>query len=306
MLCQTEPFEGNRMTLVSIVIRTYNEEKHLSELLDQISKQVTDHTIETVIVDSGSTDRTLAIAKSFNTSIVPIKKSDFTFGRSLNYGCDAAKGEFLVFISGHCVPENDQWIANLVKPFQDPQIAMTYGRQIGTGDTKFSEHQIFSKYYPEYDKIPQEGFFSNNANSAIRKNLWSELPFDEELTGLEDMYWSKEMCNRGFMIAYCSKAAVHHIHEESWRQIKIRYEREAIALQAIMPEIHISIWDFMRYVTAGVFSDISKALEQKKLLANFFSILAFRTCQFYGAYRGNHEHRKLSKHMKETYFYPTK
>ncbi|MCF8275163.1 MAG: glycosyltransferase [Flavobacteriales bacterium] len=294
------------MAVVSVVIRTYNEEKHLYELLRAVSDQKSLHTIEIVMVDSGSTDKTLQIANSFGVTLVNIKKSDFTFGRSLNFGCNAAKGDYLIFISGHCIPENNQWIVNLVKPFENPEIAMSYGRQIGTDDTKFSEHQIFAKYFPEYDKIPQEGFFSNNANSAIRKSLWKELPFDEELTGLEDMYWSKEMCNRGFKIAYSSKAAVYHIHEESWRQVRIRYEREAIALQAIMPEIHLSIWDFMRYVTAGVFSDVSKALEQKKLLGNFFSIVAFRTCQFYGSYRGNHEHRKLSKHRKETYFYPTK
>lgn len=294
------------MSIVSIVIRTYNEEKHLRELLQAISNQKSSHTIETVIVDSGSTDKTLEIAKSFGVTLVHILKSDFTFGRSLNYGCQAAKGEFLAFVSGHCVPENDQWIANLVKPFENPEIAMTYGRQIGTAETKFSEHQIFSKYFPEYDKIPQEGFFSNNANSAIRKALWKEVPFDEELTGLEDMHWSKEMCNRGFKIAYCSKASVYHIHKERWKQVKIRYEREAIALQAIMPEIHLSFWDFIRYIIAGVFSDISRALEQKKLWGNFFSILAFRACQYYGSYRGNHEHRKLSRHRKETYFYPTK
>jgi len=294
------------MALVSIVIRTFNEEKHLRELLSMISEQTATHEIETVIVDSGSTDKTLEIARSFQVRIVNIKKKDFTFGRSLNYGCEAAKGEFLVIISGHCVPKDSQWIDNLVSPFQNPEIAMTYGKQIGTDSTKFSEHQIFAKYYPEYDKIPQEGFFSNNANSCIRKSLWIELPFDEELTGLEDMFWSKEMCNRGCKIAYCSKATVYHIHEEKWKQVKIRYEREAIALQVIMPEVQLSIWDFFRYVFVGVFSDLSKALEQKKVAGNFLSIFIFRTCQFYGSYKGNHEHRKLSKKRKEVYFYPTK
>ncbi len=290
--------------MVSIVIRTYNEQKHLQELLEMISIQKCDQPIETVIVDSGSTDATLDIAKAFNCRIVHIKKSDFTFGRSLNYGCEAAKGEFLVFISGHCVPVDENWISNLIKPFELKEIAMTYGRQIGTDLTKFSEHQIFAKYYPEHDKIPQDGFFSNNANSAIRKRLWEELPFDEELTGLEDMYWSKEMTTRGHKVGYASKATVYHIHEESWSQVKIRYEREAIALQAIMPEIHVSVWDFLRYVLVGVLSDMAKAIERKQLLANLGSIFIFRICQFYGSYTGNHEHRKLSKKRKEIYFYP--
>ena len=292
------------MALVSVVIRTYNEQKHLKELLTMVSKQVSSHEIETVIVDSGSTDATLHIANEFNCRITRIKKSDFTFGRSLNYGCDFANGEFLVFISGHCVPVDEHWIENLIKPFEIEEIAMTYGRQIGTELTKFSEHQIFAKYFPDYDKIPQDGFFSNNANSAIRKSMWKELHFDEELTGLEDMFWSKEMTNRGYKVGYASKAIVYHIHEESWKQVKIRYEREAIALQAIMPEVHVSVLDFLRYVTVGILSDVAKAIEKKKLVSSFFSIVAFRVSQFYGSYTGNHEHRKLSKRRKEVYFYP--
>lgn len=292
--------------IVSIVIRTFNEQKFLKELLTRISRQKSRHSIEVVIVDSGSTDSTLDIVSHFETNLVHIKKEDFTFGRSLNYGCNAAKGDYIVFISGHCLPVNEYWIEELVAPFENDQIAMTYGRQIGTDETKFSEHQIFQKYFPDYDKIPQEGYFSNNANSAIRKSLWKEKPFNEELTGLEDMYWSKQMWKKGYKVAYCSKASVYHIHAEGWGQIKRRYEREAIALQRIMPDVHISLFDFVRYVTVGVFSDMAKALEERKFFNNAKSIFLFRICQFYGAYLGNHEHRKLSKKRKEKYFYPTK
>lgn len=291
---------------VSVVVRTYNEQKYIGELLNNISNQTSNHTIEMVIVDSGSTDSTLEIVSKFNTVLVHIKKEDFTFGRSLNYGCDAAGGDFLVFISGHCLPVDENWIDELVAPFDDVKIAMTYGRQIGVAKTKFSEHQIFQKYFPDIDRIPQDGFFANNANSAIRKDLWQQEPFNEGLTGLEDMYWSKEMWNRGFKIAYCSKAAVYHIHEESWRQVKMRYEREAIALQRILPEVHLSFFDFMRYVFVGIFSDMAKALDERILIKNIKSIVLFRICQFYGAYKGNHEHRKLSRNKKEKYFYPTK
>jgi rhamnosyltransferase len=292
--------------IVSVVIRTFNEQKFLKELLTRISRQKSKHTIEVVIVDSGSTDSTLDIVSQFETILVHIKKQDFTFGRSLNYGCKAANGDYIVFISGHCLPVDENWIEELVAPFENDEVAMTYGRQIGTDETKFSEHQIFQKYYPDYDKIPQEGYFSNNANSAIRKALWKEKQFNEELTGLEDMYWSKQMWKNGYKVAYCSRASVYHIHQESWSQVKRRYEREAIALQRIMPEVHVSFFDFIRYVSAGVFSDMAKAIEEKKFFRNAKSIILFRICQFYGAYLGNHEHRKLSKKRKEKYFYPTK
>jgi len=103
--------------LVSIIIRTLNEERYLDELLVAIETQnATDFSYEVVIVDSGSTDNTLTMAKSHNARITYIKKKDFTFGRSLNIGCDFAHGEYLVFISGHCIPANKDWLQSLIAP----------------------------------------------------------------------------------------------------------------------------------------------------------------------------------------------
>ena len=133
--------------IVSIVIRTFNEEKHLNELLHSIKNQTTDNfNVEVILVDSGSTDKTLDIAKSYNCRIVHIKKEDFSFGRSLNMGCDAANGEYLIFISGHCIPVNNHWIENIIKPFSNENIVYTYGKQVGNSLNKFSEHQVFEKF----------------------------------------------------------------------------------------------------------------------------------------------------------------
>ena len=88
-----------RKILVSVIIRTLNEEKYLSELLNEIKNQQSNSfIIETIIVDSGSTDKTLVIAKSFDTRVVHIKKEDFSFGRSLNLGCENAMGDFLYLL----------------------------------------------------------------------------------------------------------------------------------------------------------------------------------------------------------------
>ena len=91
--------------LVSIIIRTLNEDAYLGELLEAIDQQKKpDFSVEIVIVDSGSTDNTLEIAEKFGARITTIKKEHFTFGRSLNEGCEFALGELFVLISGHCVP----------------------------------------------------------------------------------------------------------------------------------------------------------------------------------------------------------
>jgi len=291
--------------LVSVVIRTLNEEKHLEELLSSIQVQKSEcFNIEVVIVDSGSTDATLDIAKKHNARITHIKKADFTFGRSLNVGCDFAQGEYLVFISGHCIPTNKNWVDDLVKPLTKNNIAYSYGRQIGRDTTKFSEQQLFDKYFPIESKIPQKGFFCNNANSALRKNIWKKNPFDEDLTGLEDMFLAQQIIKQGEQIAYVADGAVYHIHDESWGQIRNRYEREAIALQKIMPELHFGLFDLIKCYFTGIIKDIKTALKCKVFFKEIKSILYFRYNQYMGAYVGNHIHRKLSKEMKLKYFYP--
>lgn len=291
--------------LISVIIRTYNEEKYLSELLQSINAQKTDICdVEIVIVDSGSTDKTLAIAKEFDCRLTHITKEEFTFGGSLNIGCAYASGEFLVFISGHCIPVSNNWIENIVKPLIENNVVYSYGRQIGRDTTKYSETQVFDKYFPATSAIPQEGFYCNNANAAIRRDVWQNYLFDEELTGLEDMALAQKLVENGYKVGYVANAIVYHIHDESWPQLSHRYEREAIALQHIYPNIHINFFDFLRYVLIGLANDYSKALHDRKFLKHFLQILMFRVCQYWGSYKGNHITRKISKNARERYFYP--
>lgn len=292
---------------ISVVIRTYNEERHLRELLTGIGNQlVSGYAVETVIVDSGSTDGTLKIAREFNVRIVPIRKEDFSFGRSLNVGCSAATGDVLVFVSGHCVPATQDWLDKLVRPLteQDGSIAYVYGGQRGDERSRFSEKQIFSKYFPEISKIPQDGFYCNNANAATLRSVWAQHQFDEELTGLEDMHLAKRLIALKYKVAYVADAAVYHLHSENWKQVRRRFEREALALQHIMPEIHLSISDTCRYFFSSIALDLAAARRQGALGRHFREILLYRFNQFLGAYQGNHIHRQLSRRAKEAYFYP--
>ncbi|MDE2402324.1 MAG: glycosyltransferase [Burkholderiales bacterium] len=290
---------------VSVIIRTYNEQRHLRELLQGIQQQHRDgFEIETIIVDSGSTDDTLKIANSFPTRVAPINKDEFSFGRSLNIGCAAASGDALVFVSGHCIPTGPRWIADLVAPLGKDDVAYTYGGQVGNGDSHFSECQIFNKYFPAVSKVPQDGFYCNNANAAMLKSVWREHRFDEDLTGLEDMHLAKRLVAQGYKLAYVAPAAVYHLHSESWAQVRRRFEREAIALQHIMPEVHLSRADVFRYFLSAVFIDLGAALQQRSMRQNFKHILLYRFMQFTGSFRGNHFHRKMSRELKESYFYP--
>lgn len=291
----------------SVIIRTLNEEKYLQELINAIKDQKIElgDEIEIILVDSGSTDQTLEIAKKNNLKIVFIKKEVFSFGRSLNIGCRASNGELLVFISGHCIPVNTNWLPNLCFSLKNGGSDYNYGKQIGVDTSYYSEHQYFKKFFPSSNKdVLFNGFFCNNANSAIKRNVWEKYKFNENITGLEDMYLTQQITQDNMKVSYIPEASVKHIHQENFKQIKNRYERESIALRWIIPDIKITFFEFVKIFFLYIISDFSAAKKEKVFLKNFFSILFFRFAMSYGSYIGNSKSNKLSEKSKKIYFYP--
>jgi rhamnosyltransferase len=162
----------------SIVVRAYNEEKHIGKLLRGILAQ-TIQDVEIVLVDSGSTDKTVEIASEYPVKVIHINPEDFSFGYSLNQGIQACSNEFVVIASAHIYPVYPDWLETLLKPFNDPEVALVYGKQHGNETSKYSEHQLFLQWFPDGKTTQQEHPFCNNANAAIRKSLWEKFPYDE-------------------------------------------------------------------------------------------------------------------------------
>lgn len=286
----------------SIVIRAYNEGKYIGRLLEGI-KQQTIKDVEIILVDSGSTDDTVSIAESFGVKIVRIPSSEFTFGRSLNYGIQAATRELVVFASAHVYPVYPDWLETLLRPFQDEQIALAYGKQRGYEGSKYSEHQIFRQWYPDLSKPRQETAFCNNANAAIRKSLWEQNKYDETLTGLEDLAWAKWATQQGHAIAYIAEAEIIHVHNETPRGVYNRYRREAMALRKIYPEAHFNFYDFLRLTATNIFSDLWHTAHEGVLLKNLASIFWFRFMQFHGTRIGHRETSLVTPQLRETFYY---
>jgi rhamnosyltransferase len=287
----------------SVIIRAYNEEKHLGRLLEGIKHQ-TVQDVELILVDSGSTDSTVEIAESYGARVVSIPSEEFTFGRSLNYGIREATTEYLIIASAHVYPVYPDWLASLLHPLLDKHVALVYGRQRGPESAKFSEKQIFLQWFPETSNLRQETAFCNNANAAIKKSLWKKHPYDETLTGLEDLAWAKWAKDSGYEIAYVAEAEIVHVHHETPRAVFNRYRREAMAFKRIHPESHFSIYDFARLTTTNISSDIWHAAREKVLLKNLFSILWFRLMQFHGTRLGHRETSLITPQLRETFYYP--
>ena len=287
----------------TIVIRCYNEEDNIGRLLHGILQQ-TARDVEIIIVDSGSTDATLSIASRFPVKIISIKPDDFSFGRSLNAGCKAASSEFIIIASAHVYPVYKNWIDCLLAPFSNPHVALVYGKQRGNKNTKYSEHQVFAKWFPDKSNPSQDHPFCNNANASIRRKIWKQLPYNEDLTGLEDLDWAKGAMKLGLKIVYAANAEVVHIHNETPLQTFNRYRREAIALKHILQNEHFHFGDFVYLFLTNVLSDYVKAFREKLFARNWAGIPRFRLMQFMGTYCGFTQRTTITSQLKRKFYYP--
>jgi glycosyltransferase involved in cell wall biosynthesis len=290
----------------SIIIRCYNEEEHIGRLLSGIMEQTLADDAEIIVVDSGSTDATVSIASQFPTQIVSIDPEEFSFGRALNVGCAEASGEYIVAASAHVYPVYDDWLERLLAPFDDPGVALSYGKQRGNEVTKYPEHQVFAQWFPDTSNYEQDHPFCNNANAAIRRTLWEEMPYNEKLTGLEDLDWAKRAMRRGYKIAYAADAPIIHVHDEAPSHVLNRYRREAIALKQIKPKENFDFWDFVRLFFANATSDCYQAWKEGKLGSALGEIWTFRLMQFWGTYKGFRQHGEVPSQLKRRFYYPNR
>lgn len=198
------------MPKVSIIIRTKNEERWIGACLSAVFSQDFKD-FEVIIVDNESQDKTVEKAKQFNVKIINYS-GEFRPGRAINQGIRSSSGEYIVCLSGHCIPVNNQWLINLVNEIESPEVAGVYGRQ---------EPFSFSSAFDKRDlmitfgldrKVQVKDSFFHNANSIIKKSVWQEVPFDEEVSHIEDRIWAGEVLKRGYKIIYQPEARVYHYH----------------------------------------------------------------------------------------------
>lgn len=290
-------------TTVGVVIRCLNEERHIGRLLAGLGRQ-SRAPDQVVVVDSGSVDATVDIASHYATDIVHISPSEFSFGRALNRGCDVAKTDIVIFVSAHVYPLYDSHVELLTRPFDDPSVALTYGRQVGDRSTRYSESRLMLKWFPAQSISAQPYPFCNNANAAVRRAVWEENPYDEELTGLEDLDWAKRVQGLGHRIGYVAEAPVAHVHEERWAHVVNRYRREAIAYRRIMGVRHVNGMRALGLALGNGLVDYVHATRDRVLLRNIASIPLFRTAQFYGTWSGFSRDDVVADGLKRRFYYP--
>lgn len=201
--------KNKKKPLISIIIRTKNEEKWITLCLNKIFEQ-TIKDFEIIIVDNNSTDYTLKLAKKFPVKILKINK--YLPGQALNEGIKNSQGKYIVSLSAHCIPKYSNWLKNLLRNFKKNKIAGAYGRQMPFEHSSNMDKRDLLVTFGLDPKIQKKDYFFHNANSMIKKDVWEKIPFDNKTTNIEDRLWGKAVINAGYHLAYEPEAEVYHHH----------------------------------------------------------------------------------------------
>lgn len=196
--------------LVSIIIRTRNEERWITQCLEGVFAQGY-RNFEVIVIDNESADKTIEKARRFAVGKIATCR-EYRPGKALNMGIGAAKGEYIVSLSGHCIPVNNKWLGNLIKNFDDQKVAGVYGRQEALDFTSDYDKRDLALVFGLDRKVQVKDSFFHNANSMIRRSVWEKEPFDENLTNIEDRVWAERILRMGYSIIYEPEASVYHYH----------------------------------------------------------------------------------------------
>lgn len=205
----------------SIIIRTKNEERWIGKVLEKLFDQ-TYKDFEIIIVDSGSTDRTLEIAEKFPVKTFHIKPEEFSFPFALNFGCGKAEGKkYFVLLSAHSLPISNTWLEDGIKDFTDEKIMGVYGPVRALPDATFWEKFFFNGMLQKIISIfSKKRIIRKSAmgvlgftNAIIRRDLWERYNFNEKYgLGGEDMEWSGYWFKNGYVAVRDFNFSVFHSH----------------------------------------------------------------------------------------------
>jgi glycosyltransferase involved in cell wall biosynthesis len=206
-------------TVISVLIRTFNSGKTLELVLAALPLAEGD---EFVVVDSGSTDATLAIASRHGARVIQ-PAGPFNYSKSLNLGFAAARNPWVLVMSSHCIPASAGMLGLLRQTASEAAapVAVIYGQidLCKPRDAAAAPDYIDQARWER--NRPRPG---GNGLALYRRACWAEHPFAEDLVTAEDLEWFLWAMRRGYRALrvpqawalYRNQGSLRHMFRKGW------------------------------------------------------------------------------------------
>ena len=154
-----------------------------------------------------------------------IEPAEFDHGATRNRGMEESQAEYVVCMTQDAMPLDAHLLEELIKPFSDSRVAVSYARQLPAADASPIEVFTRSFNYPAQDRvkgkedIPELGiktYMCSNVCAMYRKDIYeSQGGFIRHTIFNEDMIYAAGVIQAGYRIAYVAGAGVIHSHNYS-------------------------------------------------------------------------------------------
>lgn len=270
---------------VTVVILTYNGEAYIRDILQSLGRQRFEGTFEILVIDSGSTDRTLAILDEYpEVRLHQIPNEEFGHGRTRNLAAHLAQGSIVAYLTHDAVPADDRWLHELVAPFRlSERVVAVMGRQIPRSTAfpllKYEIKAVFDGFGPGFgttlfydddfiqsDAVRNAVTFYSDVNSAARRRvLVNDVPY-RDVSYAEDQLLGRDLIAAGYVKAYAPRAAVVHSNDMTLSEYDDRMFDETRGLREV--GIHVDVPSLplvTRLVAVGALKDAVRIARDPEL-----------------------------------------
>lgn len=242
------------MRTVTVAIPTLNGGELLERTLAAVGAQrIEDVSVELLVCDSGSSDGSVAVARSYGAEVIEIPPERFSHGGTRNLMMERAQGDRVAFVTQDAVPADELWLARMLAGFSlADDVALVFGPYLPRPDASPMVARELSEWFrtfapdgraridslaeherglPVRELIGPRGYFTD-ANGCLLRAAWESVGF-RPVAYAEDHVLAHDMMRAGFAKAFVPDAAVIHSHEYSgWEWLRRSFD-EARAVHEV-------------------------------------------------------------------------
>ncbi len=238
--------------VVTVAIPTLDAGPDFAHTLAAVRAQRVDRELELLVCDSGSSDETVSVARSYDAHVIEIPRASFSHGGTRNLLMSKARGDHVAFLTQDAVPVADDWLRGLLaaftlagnvglafgpyrpRPGASPSVARELTAWFGSfseGEPRIDALEPGQRDGPPRSFLGHLGFFTD-ANGCVARAAWERVPF-RQVAYAEDHLLAQDMLRAGFAKVYVPRAAVIHSHEYTPGQWMRRSFDEARAIRDV-------------------------------------------------------------------------